>query len=57
MQVVFQVNLLTPNALGTPLPYTNNPDATMAGTRSTFLPNNILNNRDLEHGEQFCATV
>lgn len=63
--IVFQVQLFSPSYLSSPNPNGNQTEATMAGTRSTFIPvgprvplespTGGEQNRKFVHGEQFTA--
>jgi hypothetical protein len=56
--IVFQVNL-NPDASSFPIPENKDPltyQAEVAAQRVTWLPNNLLNNRELKNGVQFTVT-
>lgn len=52
--VVFQVNLSTPDALSTDS-YIQDPTSLQKTFRSTFLPDDFLDNHVLKNGNQFTA--
>lgn len=56
MAMTFQVNLATVNLLSSKQPYGSDTGTNFPLTRSTWFPNSLLNNRALQHGDQFTAS-
>lgn len=58
MTITFKVNLLNPDYLSAPLPFTQSTWTVqdLATTKLSYFPNHLLNNRELKHGVEFTAT-
>lgn len=54
--VTFQVNLETPSLLAHSQPVSPTDTTVFRDTRSTWLPNYLVNNRALKDGDQFTVT-